>query len=200
MDNHLTTDHEFTSHSLIWLVAMGILGLFVWIVGSLIWQGLPHLSWDFFTSSPQQAGRAGGIAPILVSTFWILGVCVSVSLPIGVGTAILLAETPNHQQGFPLTIRRSLDVLAGMPSIVIGLFGNAFFLRYPGPWVFHLIRGVNLSLHDSSSLDSYDRRRLESCSLIDSFKRWGSWAFTTHHLMAFAFTHRFPQHNGRSDS
>jgi len=127
MDNRLLAGHEVMIRAVMWFIATSLMGLFFWIVGSIIWQGLPQLSWDFLTSAPQQAGRAGGIAPILVSTFWILGVCLSVSLPIGLGTAILLAETPNHQQGLARSIRGSLDVLAGMPSIIIGLFGNAFF-------------------------------------------------------------------------
>ena len=49
------------------------------------------------------------------------------ALPIGLGTAILLAEFTRDENLFSRLIRRSLDVLAGVPSIIFGLFGNAFF-------------------------------------------------------------------------
>ncbi|MDT7043197.1 phosphate ABC transporter permease PstA [Candidatus Nitronereus thalassa] len=109
------------------IVALLLTGMFLWLIDDIVAHGLSGLSWEFFTSSPRNAGREGGIAPILVSTMLILVVCMMIALPIGLGTAILLSEV-NHQFGWMTNlIRRSLDVLAGIPSIVFGLFGNAFF-------------------------------------------------------------------------
>lgn len=118
--------------ALVWSAALLITGVFLWIVGDLVRQGLPHLSWSFLTEAPLDAGRAGGIGPILVSTLLILAVCMAVSIPIGVGTAVLLSEYTRGRGWFGRLIRRSLDVLAGVPSIVFGLFGNAFFCIYLG--------------------------------------------------------------------
>lgn len=112
---------------IVWAIALFITAVFCWILGDIIWHGVGQLSWEFLTTEPQNAGREGGIAPILVSTSLILGVCLAVSLPLGVGTAILLAEFTTTESVFGRLIRRSLDVLAGVPSIVFGLFGNAFF-------------------------------------------------------------------------
>jgi phosphate transport system permease protein len=87
---------------------------------------------EFLTSAPQQAGRSGGILPMLVSTMLILAVCLAAALPIGVGTALLLSEVASAENRFARTVRSSLDVLASVPSIVFGLFGNALFCRWMG--------------------------------------------------------------------
>ena len=117
---------------LFWLVPLLITAIFLWILGDIVQGGMRQLNWEFLTTNPIDAGREGGIAPILVSTMLILVVCLGISLPIGVGTAILLAEfTPSHNW-FGRLVRRSLDILAGVPSIVFGLFGNAFFTKTLG--------------------------------------------------------------------
>lgn len=110
-----------------WTIALFVTAVFCWILSDIVWHGVGQLSWEFLTTAPLNAGREGGIAPILISTCLILGVCMAVSLPLGVGTAVLLAEFTTTESMFGRLVRRSLDVLAGVPSIVFGLFGNAFF-------------------------------------------------------------------------
>ncbi len=110
-----------------WGAALVLLVFFGLLLGDLLRHGLAGLSWEFFTSPPRHAGREGGIAPILVSTGLILGVCMLTALPFGLGTAVLLAEWTHHRSRTGALVRRSLDTLAGVPSIVFGLFGNAFF-------------------------------------------------------------------------
>ncbi|MBC1222131.1 phosphate ABC transporter permease PstA [Nostoc sp. UCD121] len=111
----------------LWAIALFVTAVFCWILGDIVWHGVGQISWEFLTTEPRNAGREGGIAPILISTCLILGVCMAVSLPLGVGTAVLLAEFTATESVFGRLVRRSLDVLAGVPSIVFGLFGNAFF-------------------------------------------------------------------------
>ncbi|MEH1969456.1 phosphate ABC transporter permease PstA [Nostoc sp.] len=111
----------------LWAIALFVSAVFCWILGDIVWHGVGHISWEFLTTEPRNAGREGGIAPILISTCLILGVCMAVSLPLGVGTAVFLAEFTATESVFGRLVRRSLDVLAGVPSIVFGLFGNAFF-------------------------------------------------------------------------
>lgn len=129
-----------------WGVALLVTAVFLWIVGDLLGQGLPQLSWEFLTQSPRDAGRAGGIAPILISTLLILSVCSVVSVPIGVSSAIFLAEFSRQGRSFSRIVRRSLDMLAGVPSIVFGLFGNAFFSIYLGMGFSILSGGLTLAL------------------------------------------------------
>ena len=100
---------------------------FLWIVLDLLRHGLPQLSWSFLSDVPRDAGRAGGILSIVLATLWILAICLGVSLPVGLGTAVLLSEYGSSDSRFVRMVRASLDVLAGVPSIVFGLFGNAFF-------------------------------------------------------------------------
>lgn len=117
---------------LIWSIACFIVGILLWLLSDLIWHGIGQISWEFLTTSPQKAGRAGGIAPILVSTALIVGVCLVTAIPLGVGTAILLVEYSPQHSLFCRLVRLSLEVLAGVPSIVFGLFGNAFFSKTLG--------------------------------------------------------------------
>lgn len=112
-----------------WVVPLAIATVFVWLLGDLLRGGIGQINWAFLTTAPINAGREGGIAPILVSTVLILAVCLAVALPLGIGTAVFLAEFTSSEHWFGRLVRRSLDVLAGVPSIVFGLFGNALFAQ-----------------------------------------------------------------------
>src|SRR4028118_361766 len=129
----------------VWAIAALVTAVFLWILSDIIWHGAGQLSWEFLTAAPENAGRRGGIGPILVSTLLILGVCMAVSVPIGVGTAVLLAEFTSGGGAFGRLVRRSLDVLAGVPSIVFGLFGNALFCKTLGLGFSILSGGLTLA-------------------------------------------------------
>ncbi len=107
--------------------------------------GASGLSLAFLVSPTADAGRSGGIGPILVSTALIVGVCVAVAVPIGLGTAILLAEYTPRGSRFGTWVRRSLDVLAGVPSIVFGLFGSVLFCKVLGLGFSILAGGLTLA-------------------------------------------------------
>src|ERR687886_1635350 len=124
---NLPTLYSLLPTVVVWAIAALVTAVFLWILSDIIWHGAGRISWEFLTAAPENAGRRGGISPILVSTLLILFVCMAVSVPIGIGTAVLLAEFTSEEHFFGRLVRRSLDVLAGVPSIVFGLFGNAFF-------------------------------------------------------------------------
>ncbi len=121
------------------------MGLFVWILGDILWHGAAQLSWSFLVSEPMNAGREGGILPILVSTGLILLVCLGVAFPLGLGTAVLLTEFGQQLPRFRSVVELSLDILAGVPSIVFGLFGNAFFTKTLGFGLSILSGGLTLA-------------------------------------------------------
>ncbi|MDN5935443.1 MAG: phosphate ABC transporter permease PstA, partial [Nitrosospira sp.] len=129
----------------VYFAAFLVCAAFVWIVGDLVRGGMAHLSWNFLVESPRDAGRAGGIGSILVSTALILLVALTVALPLGWTTAALLAEYVPADDGFGYAVRYSLQVLAGVPSIVFGLFGNAFFSIYLGMGFSILSGGLTLA-------------------------------------------------------
>ncbi|HYF01512.1 MAG TPA: phosphate ABC transporter permease PstA [Planctomycetota bacterium] len=128
----------------VWTAAAGITAVFLWILADIVGQGADRLSWDFLLTLPRNAGRDGGLSSILVSTGLILAVCMAASLPLGIGTAVLLAEVAGDGV-FARIVRRSLDVLAGVPSIVFGLFGNAFFSKVLGMGFSILSGGLTLA-------------------------------------------------------
>jgi phosphate transport system permease protein len=130
---------------LIWAMAGLVAASFAWLVGDVLQHGLPHMSLQLVTAAPEDSGRAGGIAPVVVSTLIIVAICMVVTVPLGLGTAILLAEflPSTNLQG--RMVRRSLDILASVPSVVFGLFGNALFCRMLGLGFSLLSGGLTLA-------------------------------------------------------
>lgn len=129
----------------IWLIPLTISSIFLWIIGDIVGHGWQQLNWQFLTQMPLDAGRDGGIAPILVSTAYILLICMGISLPLSVGTALLLSECCEANSRFGRLVRRSLDILAAVPSIVFGLFGNALFVKVLGLGFSILSGGLTLA-------------------------------------------------------
>lgn len=106
-------------------------GILVLIVGYVLWQGLPVLSRAFLLEPPAKMGRAGGIFPTIVGTVLLTAGAVVVAAPLGVATAIYLAEYA-HQGRLVSLIRFGTESLAGIPSIIFGVFGFLFFVIYLG--------------------------------------------------------------------
>lgn len=152
----MPTRHHLSLHSnnsctergarvLVWAVAFSVSAVFLWIVGDLLWQGAGQLSLQFLTAEPSKSGRAGGIFPMLLSTLLILSVSLVVAVPLGIGCAIWLAEFTRNRSALSLFVGRSLDVLASIPSIVFGLFGNALFCNLMGLGYSILAGGLTLA-------------------------------------------------------
>jgi phosphate transport system permease protein len=95
-------------------------------------RGLGLISLDFVLTAPTDAGRGGGIAPVLVSTLWVVALALGLAMPLALAAAVSLNEWLDPRGRVAATLRVSLDVLAGVPSIVFGLFGLAFFCRQLG--------------------------------------------------------------------
>ena len=129
----------------VWLCAALVAASLMWIIGDLLSLGMAHLSLDFLFLTPLDAGRSGGIGPILVATMLIIGVTLTVALPLGLMAAVWLAEFTVRGDALGNGIRLSLDVMAGVPSIVYGLFGNAFFSIYLGMGFSILSGGLTLA-------------------------------------------------------
>ncbi len=131
---------EYIGTLIIWS-SVGLISLgFFWLLGDLLWHSWTQLTWNFLISPPRNSGREGGIGPILISTSLIIGICLVIAWPIGLGTAIFLAEYTQDHHRFGRLIRGSLEVLAGVPSIVFGLFGNVLFCQILG-FGFSLLSG-----------------------------------------------------------
>lgn len=118
---------------------------FAALLWDVIGQGLSRLSWSFLTTEPRSSGRLGGIAPIIISTVLLLLVAITVATPLAIGTAVLLVDFVRTGSLGARIVSMSLDILAGVPSIVFGLFGNAFFAIYLGLGFSILSGGLTLA-------------------------------------------------------
>jgi phosphate transport system permease protein len=103
------------------------LAVLVFVIVFVLSKGLPVLNWSFLADSPREMGKSGGIFPTLVGTLILPVAAIAIALPLGVGTAVYLTE---YTRPGPVTraIRFGTDCLAGIPSIIFGLFGYIFFV------------------------------------------------------------------------
>jgi phosphate transport system permease protein len=103
-----------------WAAAALVMVPLVLIVWHLIEKGLPALSWTFFTSMPKPVGElGGGMANAIVGTLIVVGIGALFAVPVGVASGVYLAEFGRGR--FAATVRYTVDLLAGVPSIVIGV-------------------------------------------------------------------------------
>jgi phosphate transport system permease protein len=99
------------------------------IVGYIVVKGLPAISWEFLTEFPRDGMKSGGILPAIVGTFYLTIGTAIFSVPLGIGAAIYLSEyAPDNN--LTRLIRIAIINLAGIPSVVYGLFGLGFFVLF----------------------------------------------------------------------
>ncbi|RLC48185.1 MAG: phosphate ABC transporter permease PtsA [Candidatus Coatesbacteria bacterium] len=98
-----------------------------YVVLDIVVKGIGSISWSFLTESPKQGGVAGGILAPMVGTIYLVAGAMLVAFPIGVGGAIYLAEYAKNNR-LERAIRVGIITLAGVPSIVFGLFGLGVFV------------------------------------------------------------------------
>ncbi|MBI3361590.1 MAG: phosphate ABC transporter permease PstA [Chloroflexi bacterium] len=99
------------------------------VVGYIFWQGAPAVSIDFLSTGPREGMRAGGIFPAIVGTLLLtLGTGV-IAVPLGIAAAIYLSEYAGDNRATRL-IRLAIINLAGIPSVVYGLFGLGLFVLF----------------------------------------------------------------------
>ncbi len=103
------------------------IGILVFIICFISVKGLPQITLEFLTSNPMDMGRSGGIFATIVSTIYLIFVALMISIPLGIGAAIYLMEYTRESR-VTHVIRFGTECLAGIPSIILGLFGFAFFV------------------------------------------------------------------------
>jgi len=113
------------------IAAMGLAGsaVLLLILGHIVWRGLPALNLAFFTERPLPYGEpGGGVAPAILGTLTMLAAASAISIPLGIGTATYLSEFGRGR--FARLVRFVIDLLAGLPSIVVGVFVWALLVRH----------------------------------------------------------------------
>lgn len=113
--------------AVLWINGMLTVVILAIILTYILSRGLKIISWEFLTAAPRKMGAAGGILPAIAGTLYFVIVTMALATPLGIGTAVFLTE---YAPPGPFTklVRFGIDVLAGIPSIVYGLFGFALFV------------------------------------------------------------------------
>lgn len=114
------------------LAVAAILAMLFLILFEILHGGAGRISWEFLSTPPRKGGLGGGIWPAIFGTVLLVLVMTVVAAPVGVATAVYLSEYA--RPGAPITrfIRAAVANLAGVPSIVFGLFGVGFFIEAVG--------------------------------------------------------------------
>jgi phosphate transport system permease protein len=130
--------------SLTGLVTLLALIPLVWIIFYVLKTGLPALSLEFFTQMPAALGqKGGGVRNAIAGTFVVTLIAMVISIPIGILAAFYAARNPNTPLG--IAVRFGTDVLSGVPSIIVGLFGYALLVKPMGGYS-ALAGGVAISI------------------------------------------------------
>ena len=113
-----------------WASALVIVGMLIAIIGYITARGLSSVNPSFVLEVPSRAGKAGGISTTIVGTLYLTLGSLLLAVPIGVGTAIYLEEYARKSSRFAYLVNLTSETLAGIPSIVFGLFGFVFFVLF----------------------------------------------------------------------
>ncbi len=137
--HHRTTRSEFQKKVLgFFAVGITVVGGFI-VFGTAMFmllhfliKGLPHISWEFLSQAPRNNNTEGGIFPAIYGTTFLVLTMALLGVPVGTATALYLTEYAKQQSFFAKSVRFAVNTLAGVPSIVFGLFGVGFFIQFVG--------------------------------------------------------------------
>ncbi|GIN16912.1 putative ABC transporter permease protein YqgI [Shouchella clausii] len=126
--------------SMFTVIAAIIIAVLAGLIGYIFVRGLAQIDWAFLTNPPSSYRAGGGIGPQLFNSFYILFLTMLFTVPLGLGGGIYMAEyaKPGRVTDF---IRTCIEVLASLPSIVVGLFGLLVFVQLTG-WSYSILGGA----------------------------------------------------------
>ena len=114
---------------LMWLAAGITAALTLFLLGYVLMQGLPNLSWELLSTKPSYLRGTVGILPDILNTLYMILTTLLFVLPLGVGAAIYLTEYATNKRLAGM-IEYAAETLSGIPSIIYGLFGSLFFCQF----------------------------------------------------------------------
>ena len=118
--------YVWTVRLVMWLAAGITAALTAYIVGYVLIQGIPNLSWEFLSTKPSYLTETIGILPDILNTVYIVIATLVVVIPLGVGAAVYLTEYATNQKVVGM-IEYAAEALSGIPSIIYGLVGMLMF-------------------------------------------------------------------------
>jgi phosphate transport system permease protein len=136
---------EVTGFFLIRTGTFIVLALLILMLGYIFQKGIPAISWEFITEMPKNEMTKGGIFPAIIGTFYLMIGSSVISIPVGIITAVYLTEYAKNP-GIVKVIRLGVNNLAGVPSVVFGLFGLSLFVIFAGFGTSILAGSITLGL------------------------------------------------------
>jgi len=118
---------EVVAKAVLGAMALAVIGTALFALGYIVYNGIGAINWEFLTEVPKNRGREGGIYPVIVGTFYLVVGTAAITLPIGVLAGVHLSEYAPRSVA-TRSIRLAITNMAGVPSIVYGLFGLAAFV------------------------------------------------------------------------
>ena len=113
-------------YGLIYFFSAAILLMVLYFIAYILWNGIPMLTGAFLTTAPNPIEKTVGILPAIINTAYIIVLSLLISVPVGVGGAIYLNEYAKNKRLIRV-IEFTTETLAGIPSIIFGVFGYVFF-------------------------------------------------------------------------
>jgi phosphate transport system permease protein len=123
---------KITEQTVFWtirILSFGVILFLFFVLGYIIKNGASAISWSFLTEMPRKEMTEGGIFPAIVGTFYLMIGSSLISIPVGVATAVYLTEYAQNARMVKI-IRMGVGNLAGVPSVVFGLFGLSLFVIF----------------------------------------------------------------------
>jgi len=127
----MTKTTESMIHWLMRGLTYFIVFVIAYIIIDILWNGVGVINWEFLSGYPRQSGAEGGILPAIVGTCYLVIGTIVVALPLGMACAVYLSEYAK-QGPFTRILRLAIVTLAGVPSVVFGLFGLGLFVIFLG--------------------------------------------------------------------
>ena len=121
--------YNWTMQVLMWLAAGITAGLTLFLLGYVLYKGLPNITWELLSTKPSYLTDRIGILPDILNTVYIILTTLVFVIPLGVGAAIYLTEYASNKRVVAM-IEYAAETLSGIPSIIYGLFGSLFFCQF----------------------------------------------------------------------
>ena len=114
---------------LMWISVAITCSLVIFVIGFVMYKGLPNITWKLLSTKPSYLTQSIGILPDILNTFYIVIATLVFVLPLGVGAAIYLTEYATNKK-MVAVIEYAAETLSGIPSIIYGLVGMLFFCEF----------------------------------------------------------------------
>ncbi len=145
--------------------------LVIFLIGYILFKGLPNISWELLSTKPSYLSGKIGILPDILNTLYIILATLITVLPLGVGSAVYLTEYAKNKK-MTAVIEYAAETLSGIPSIIYGLVGMLFFCQFMGLKTSLLAGALTLSV---MNLPTIMRTTQESLKTVPQSYREGAF-------------------------